>query len=165
VSPGRWHAGAVAALAEDERGNVLLAFQPCAEADLSALDPLPLAVVVVVRSGDVLLVHDRRRGQWELPGGMLEPGETPRSAALRELHEETGLAVVGLELVGAAEFELRPDGRREHAAVFRHQLSGAGALAPLDADEVDGTQWWTPGTPLAGLAALDGWLPGQAVTP
>lgn len=33
----------------------------------------------------------RHRGQWAIPGGRLEPGESPVEAALRELHEEVGL--------------------------------------------------------------------------
>jgi len=38
----------------------------------------------------VLLVQHRRRG-WVMPGGKVEPGESARTAARRELHEETGL--------------------------------------------------------------------------
>lgn len=40
----------------------------------------------------VLLVEHRVRG-WVPPGGKVEPGETPRAAAARELLEETGLRV------------------------------------------------------------------------
>lgn len=36
---------------------------------------------------------NRHAGQWSLPGGRIDPFETPLQAALRELHEEVGLAV------------------------------------------------------------------------
>lgn len=51
---------------------------------------------VVLRDREVLLVRrasDPLRGQWSLPGGMLELGETLRQAAEREVLEETGLSV------------------------------------------------------------------------
>lgn len=35
----------------------------------------------------------RHAGQWALPGGRLDPGETPEQSALRELHEEVGLSL------------------------------------------------------------------------
>jgi 8-oxo-dGTP pyrophosphatase MutT (NUDIX family) len=47
---------------------------------------------VVVRAGRVLLLHNER-GEWELPGGRLETGETPRQCVAREIAEETGWAV------------------------------------------------------------------------
>lgn len=36
---------------------------------------------------------NRHAGQWSLPGGRIDEFETPQAAALRELHEEVGLAV------------------------------------------------------------------------
>lgn len=36
-----------------------------------------------------IMVRNRRRG-WEMPGGAVEAGETPRQAVLREFREETG---------------------------------------------------------------------------
>jgi 8-oxo-dGTP pyrophosphatase MutT (NUDIX family) len=39
-------------------------------------------------------------GQWALPGGRIDPGETPEQTALRELHEELGLLLDGDAVLG-----------------------------------------------------------------
>jgi 8-oxo-dGTP diphosphatase len=62
-----------------------------------------VAAGAVVRdaAGRLLLVrraHDPEAGRWTLPGGRVEPGESPAAAAAREVAEETGLEVaVGRE--------------------------------------------------------------------
>lgn len=50
--------------------------------------------VICFRDDDVLLIrraNPPRAGEWSLPGGRIEPGETEAAAALRELMEETGV--------------------------------------------------------------------------
>jgi 8-oxo-dGTP pyrophosphatase MutT (NUDIX family) len=60
------------------------------------------SVSVAVRDGDgrVLLAHHVETDRWGLPGGTIEPGETPADAAVREAWEETQLHVRLTRLVG-----------------------------------------------------------------
>ena len=58
---------------------------------------------IIVDDGRVLLVkrgHAPLAGEWSVPGGVLELGETVREGVVREVLEETGLAVETLELLG-----------------------------------------------------------------
>ena len=52
---------------------------------------------VLTRRAVKLKAH---QGQWALPGGRLDPGESPREAALRELHEEVGLELASESVLG-----------------------------------------------------------------
>jgi ADP-ribose pyrophosphatase YjhB (NUDIX family) len=44
-------------------------------------------------SHHILLVRQKDSGKWSAPGGAIEPGESPESAAVREVYEETGLII------------------------------------------------------------------------
>ncbi len=59
--------------------------------------------------GDVLLVRQAYRGRWGIPGGLLQRGEAPAVAAVREVFEETGLAI---ELIGEPAVVVDADPRR-----------------------------------------------------
>jgi 8-oxo-dGTP pyrophosphatase MutT (NUDIX family) len=48
---------------------------------------------IILRAGQVLLVHHGKLGKWLFPGGHAEPGEVPDDALVREIREETGLLV------------------------------------------------------------------------
>lgn len=62
-------------------------------AALSVARPVMGAGVLFVDdAGRVLLVRPSYKPGWDLPGGLVEPGETPRAAAARELIEELGVA-------------------------------------------------------------------------
>jgi 8-oxo-dGTP diphosphatase len=65
--------------------------------------PLVGVGVVIVEDGRVLLIKRGKApllGEWSIPGGMLELGETLRQAAEREALEETSLTVRATELLG-----------------------------------------------------------------
>jgi 8-oxo-dGTP diphosphatase len=80
----------------------------------------PLAVEVWIFDPNrqrVLLVNHRWRG-WVPPGGAVEPGETPRDAAVREALEEVGLTV-----------ELAPEPAAVAVRSFRHDWAPTLALS------------------------------------
>jgi len=125
----------------DQVGNALVGFQ---FQDRLAADvpPTPVSLVVVIFRREVLLVFDRWREQWELPGGMREAGENALQAAARELGEETGIRTADLDLVAVAEFDVRRPDRREYAAIYRAALSEPPTL--IVNDEVSDFLWWNP---------------------
>lgn len=59
-----------------------------------------VGVVIVNSQGEVLLQQRADNGQWGLPGGMMDPGETPEETAHREVYEETGLHIELERVVG-----------------------------------------------------------------
>jgi 8-oxo-dGTP diphosphatase len=78
------------------------------ETALKAPDRIVLGVAAVIWNdrGEVLLIRrakEPRKGQWSLPGGKLEFGETLIDGVQREVREETGLEVEILGLIDVAE--------------------------------------------------------------
>jgi 8-oxo-dGTP diphosphatase len=78
--------------------------------------PPRFAVVLARHRGGVVLVFSRYRKVWELPGGLIDPGETARQCAAREFHEETGGQAGELEWLGLVEVH---DGSTHFGGVFR----------------------------------------------
>jgi 8-oxo-dGTP pyrophosphatase MutT (NUDIX family) len=87
----------------------------------------PAAFGIAMRDGKLAAVRVMRRGEqpyFDLPGGGIDPGETPQAAAVREFGEETGLIVRSGPVAGprqplhgqerrpARQQPLHPDGGR-----------------------------------------------------
>jgi predicted NUDIX family NTP pyrophosphohydrolase len=79
---------------------------------------------------EVLLVHpggpfwrNRDRGAWQLPKGLIEPGESPEEAARREAQEELGVQLEGpLRLLGCLK---QKGGKIVEAFALEHDLDPA----------------------------------------
>jgi 8-oxo-dGTP diphosphatase len=90
------------------------------------------ARVVLIRRGS-----DPFEGQWALPGGFVDVGETVHEAAVREAAEETGLAVEISRLVGVySEPDRDPRGHNVSVALLARVLGGQ-MQAASDAAEVE----------------------------
>jgi 8-oxo-dGTP diphosphatase len=84
--------------------------------------PLPGVGALIIKTEEILLVRRANpplQGQWSLPGGLVETGETTRQAIVREVREECGLEVEPLKLVEVFERILRDaQGRVEYHFVL-----------------------------------------------
>jgi 8-oxo-dGTP pyrophosphatase MutT (NUDIX family) len=62
---------------------------------------------VIIRDGRVILLKNER-AEWELPGGKLEPDETPTSCVAREVAEELKLSVESARLLDSWIYTIAP---------------------------------------------------------
>ena len=117
-----------------------------------------LCVGAVVVQDDALLLVRRGRGpaggQWAVPGGRVEAGETMAEAVVREVAEETGLPVVCEQLIGWVE-RLDAD---HHFVIFDFAATPLGPEdEPRAGDDAAEAAW----VPLSDVAELD-LVPGLA---
>jgi mutator protein MutT len=100
---------------------------------------------IIVEDGRVLLVrraNEPLRGQWSLPGGAVEAGETLRDAVAREVREETGLEIsVGPVVDVLDRITADPEGRpRFHYVLIDFLCKPAGGTLAC-ATDADAVEW------------------------
>lgn len=92
------------------------------------------------RNVEIAVVHRPRYGDWSLPKGKLDPGETAPVAAVRELREETGFEAVLGRYLRHVEYDVVDRGLRSHKSV--DFFSARAISGRFEAgDEVDDLRW------------------------
>lgn len=112
-------------------------FHEVSEADCQRVAVPEFAVVIGRSAAGVVLVFNLYRNVWELPGGLIDAGETPREAASRELFEEARCSAHDLHWLGLVEVN---DGSAHFGAVYR----GTVDAVPADVrnEEIGGIGFW-----------------------
>jgi mutator protein MutT len=115
-----------------------------------------VGAIIVDERGRLLLVRRANppaAGQWSLPGGRIEPGETPSQAVAREVREETGLIVDVGRLVGSVQ-RPGPDGRVY--AIADYECTPVGGVLAAGDDATDAR--WVDLVELDAMDLTDGLL-------
>jgi 8-oxo-dGTP pyrophosphatase MutT (NUDIX family) len=101
--------------------------------------------LVCNREGKCLLIF--RRGKWDLPKGKIDKGERPDEAAIREVHEETGLANAAIDKKLLVTY---------HIYYYKSKLAikpthwylmdnlGSNELIPQTSEDIEKAVWLTP---------------------
>src|SRR5271154_7502517 len=110
-------------------------------------NPLVGVGAVIVQKNRVLLIRRATPpllGEWSLPGGVLECGETLREAVIREAREETGLPVETGDMMGVYERVIRGDQERVryHYVLIDFLCRPVGGELKAGSDAAD-VRWFT----------------------
>jgi 8-oxo-dGTP pyrophosphatase MutT (NUDIX family) len=108
-----------------------------------------VAGIVRDASDRMLLVQSRDDGSWSTPGGSIEMTDTPASAVVREVWEETGLLVAPtrvLAVYGGPAFVVQyPNGDETQyvSTMFACEIRGGSLLVDGDGDEIRSARFFT----------------------
>jgi 8-oxo-dGTP pyrophosphatase MutT (NUDIX family) len=107
---------------------------------------------VVIRSDRVVLLKNERR-EWELPGGKLEPPESPEACVAREISEELQLDVTVARLLDTWVYEITPQVRVLIVTFGCSETSERGAVLSNEHKQLE----WFPLSQVPGLRMPSGY--------
>lgn len=109
---------------------------------------------IAIENEQLLMIrrgHGPAAGEWAIPGGRVEPGETVAEAVVRELQEETGLEGVCADFVGWDE----RIGEEFHFVLLAFKVTLLDAADPVAGDDAAEARW-VPLHEVAELNLVDG---------
>jgi 8-oxo-dGTP pyrophosphatase MutT (NUDIX family) len=102
---------------------------------------LGCSAAIFDEQGRILLTRRADNGQWCLPGGGMESGESAAEACEREVLEETGLSVRVTRLVGVYshpdQVVVYPDGNQAHIVALHFEAEAVGGELGLSSETTD----------------------------
>jgi ADP-ribose pyrophosphatase YjhB (NUDIX family) len=105
----------------------LAELEPLRESIFARMSPLVAGTAAIVDDdGRILLMRRSDNRLWNMPGGILEVGETPAAGVVREVLEETGVRCKPIALVGVY------DNRKWETGVIQHLYKFTFLCKPLD---------------------------------
>ncbi|MGN0587720.1 MAG: NUDIX hydrolase [Oscillospiraceae bacterium] len=94
---------------KDWDGNLFIYITNESEDKLAECSQLTHCLAVVKINNDYLLGWNKWRNRWEIFGGCIDKGETPRECIIRECYEELGIESADFEYLGVMKFLMKPD--------------------------------------------------------
>lgn len=148
------------AIMTDAKGNIFLEFLKIEEEQLVATEldaPLTHALIVVECQGKYLFMYNKWRNSWELPGGVIEKGETAKQCVIRELFEETNQKIDYVGFKGLMKFRLQPSfhgpERTEYGALYSGQVNQLDDF--VENDEAKSIILWDGVSDIGAIAEID----------
>ena len=145
----------------DKRGNQLLELIQVNENEIITSElfrPLSGSLVVVKSQKGFMLLKNKYHQTWEIAGGVIEQGETPRECAARECFEESGYEISDLRFIGLMKCFLvagyfSKKNRIEYTALYCADIQNIKDFE--ENEEMSDLCWYRVGEPIENANEID----------